>query len=160
MSFILDCLWKTDLGYSSAILSRLLQASQFTKPKNTDCEIFVSIGRTKIIDLEEGYWTASLIYIVRELSLCLKFRKHLKDMNDSFIHMNAPCRFSVWDLWACVYSSAPEPRKTLYHSQSSCSHQLHAKQLKKHTQRRQLDLHSVTKEAFRIPSHRYSWILV
>lgn len=154
MSFILGCLWKTDLGYSYAILMRLLQASQFTQPKNTDCEISVSIGRTTSIDLEKEYWTASLIYIVRELSLCLKFRKHLEAMNDSFIHMKAPCRFSVWDLWACVYPSAPKPRKTLYHSQSSCSHQLHADQLKKHTQRRQLDQRSVMKEAFRITSHR------
>lgn len=159
MSFILDCPWKTEVGYSYAILTRLLQAPQLTQPKNIDCEIFVSIGRTKIIDLEKEYWTDSLIYIVRELSLCLKFRKHLEAMNDSFIHMNAPCRLSVWDLWVCVYSSAPEPRKTLS-SQSSCSRQLHAEQLKKHTQRRQLELRSVMKEAFRIPSYKYSWILV
>lgn len=70
-------------------------------------------GRTKIIDLEREYWTVSLIYIVRERNLCLKSRKHLEDVNESFIAMNSLCRFSFGYFWACVYSSAPEPRRTL-----------------------------------------------
>lgn len=68
-------------------------------------------GSTKIIDLEMESWTVSLIYIVREWNVCLKSRKHLEDVNESFIAMNALCRFSFWGLWACVYSAAPEPKE-------------------------------------------------
>lgn len=81
--------------------------------------------RTKTIDLEREYWTASMTYIAREWNLCLKSRKHLKDANESFTVMNALCRFSFWDLWA--QENSVNPRAPILTSGTQSS-------LRKHTQ--------------------------